>query len=151
MRPLGTRAGLAAGVLASLVGCAGPVEEPPALAELEEVTLSGEQLYLNCESCHALTTGASHRVGPNLGGIADQPAASREGYAYSPALQQSGLTWNEGTLAAFIMESGRLVPGTWMVYHNHLTPEESRRLTQYVLRAGQGADAGAAWVDPSDG
>ncbi len=96
-------------------------------------SLSGEQLFMACASCHSLQAGAAHRVGPNLHGLAGQRAGSRPGFTYSNALKRSGIVWDEGSLLAFILESGRLVPGTWMVYHNVLTAEESQRLARYVI------------------
>jgi cytochrome c len=95
--------------------------------------LSGEQLFTACASCHSLQAGAPHRVGPNLHGLAGQSAGSQPGFTYSSALKHSGIVWDEGSLLAFILESGRLVPGTWMVYHNVLTAEESQRLARYVI------------------
>jgi cytochrome c len=126
-----------AGLVMLLCACAaGQPGSSPGLAELPEATLSGQQLFLSCVSCHSLEPGEPHRVGPNLHGIMGQPAASRAGYTYSPALQASGLVWTETALAGFIMDSGRMVPDTWMVYHSHLSPEEAWRLAAWIGQAG---------------
>jgi cytochrome c len=95
--------------------------------------LSGEQAFLACAGCHSLEAGAPHGVGPNLHGLAGRPAGSVEGFAYSPAMQASTLTWEAGTLTAWIVQTERLMPGTWMLYHNHLEPEEVSRLVEYLL------------------
>lgn len=94
--------------------------------------LSGKQLFLVCEGCHSLQRGAAHKVGPNLHGIIGQSAASRAGYDYSPALQQSAIVWNRNAMIAFIWFTEGMAPGTWMLYHNHLTADEVGRLVDYI-------------------
>lgn len=97
--------------------------------------LNGEQLFVACGSCHSLEPGAQHKLGPNLYGIIDRPAATMEDYVYSDALKRSGLTWNKGTLAGWIMATENIVPGTWMAYHNHLSPQEVTRLIEFIANA----------------
>ena len=41
-------------------------------------------------------------VGPKLNGIIGSPAGAEAGYKYSDALKESGLTWDEATLAEFL-------------------------------------------------
>lgn len=105
----------------------------PVLADDPEAGLSGEQAFLACAGCHSLEAGAPHGVGPNLHGLAGRSTGSAEGFAYSPALQAANLTWDAGTLTAWIVQTERLVPGTWMLYHNHLEAEEVARLVDYLL------------------
>lgn len=95
--------------------------------------LSGEQLFLACAGCHSIGKDAPHGVGPNLHGLAGRKAASAEGFAYSPALKEADITWNAGTLTAWIVRTEAMVPGTWMLYHNHLEAEEVNRLVEYLL------------------
>lgn len=129
------RAPLLLGVVAWLLLGAGTADEPA--RESPGGGLSGEQAFLACRPCHSLAPGAAHRVGPNLHGLMGAPAATRTGYRYSGALREAGLTWNEATLTAWILQAERMVPGTWMVYHNHLTHDEVQRLVRYIAdRAG---------------
>ena len=95
--------------------------------------LGGADLFaIACQACHSIAPGAPHRIGPNLGGIVGNAAASREGYVYSSALQQSELTWNKGNLMAWIISPESLAPGTWMLYENVLTGDEILRLIEYI-------------------
>ena len=41
-------------------------------------------------------------------------AGSREGYAYSAALKRSAIVWDEKTLAAWLADPEKLVPGQAM-------------------------------------
>lgn len=98
--------------------------------------LDGAALFrIACAGCHRIEAGALHDVGPNLHGIAGQPAASRPGYAYSTALQSSELTWSRSSLAAWIAATEILVPGTTMTYANILNGEEVAQVIDYLLEA----------------
>jgi len=66
-----------------------------------------------CSSCHASEADKPAGIGPDLFGVVGRKAAST-GYAYSPALKASGLTWDKATLDRFLSGPGALVPGTKM-------------------------------------
>lgn len=96
-------------------------------------TLTGEQLFAVCQACHNLSEGEPHKVGPNLYGLMGQPAASREGYVYSEALANSDIVWSKGLLLGWMLSAETMVPKTWMVYHNHLSVENTEKLVDYVI------------------
>jgi len=98
----------------------------------ESKPLPAEHLFIACQACHSIEVGADHKVGPNLFGIIDQAAASREGFSYSESLKNSGLIWNKSTLTGWILATETVVPGTWMTYHNHLSAEETTKLVEYI-------------------
>lgn len=132
--------GLAALLTALLLAACGtsPDSEPQApdttgASSGRTGTLSGAELYVACEGCHTLEAGAPHGVGPNLYGIDGRPAGGADGYAYSPALAASDITWDRNTLTAFVLATESMVTGTWMLYHNHLTYDEVERLVDYLL------------------
>jgi cytochrome c2 len=104
----------------------------------------GADLYLVCQGCHALEAGAPHGVGPNLHGVVGQRAGTRPGYIYSATLTNWGVTWTADMLHGFIMNAESMVPGTWMAYRNVLTPEETRRLVDYIVEASAAPAAGSA-------
>ena len=65
-----------------------------------------------CTMCHVIGANAQ---GPNLKGVVGRKAASLPGFAYTPALKASGLTWTPVNLDRFLTNPGALVPGTAML------------------------------------
>lgn len=77
---------------------------------------AGEKIYAQCRACHQVGETARNTVGPVLNGVIGQKAGIREGYSYSAAMKDSGLTWDEATFAAYIQNPRAKVPGTKMIY-----------------------------------
>lgn len=73
----------------------------------------GKRLFGLCAGCHS-TTGMV-KSGPSLAGVFGRKAGSLEGFAYTKALQGSGLTWDTATLDTFLASPRTVVPGTSMV------------------------------------
>jgi cytochrome c len=65
-----------------------------------------------CVVCHTFEEGGKVVYGPSLFGIAGQPAASVEGFRYSEALRNSGLTWTDSNLIEFFANPEQFVEGT---------------------------------------
>ena len=74
----------------------------------------GEELYQGCQDCHSLD---SNDIGPKHRGVFGRKAGSVPDYSYSPALKNSGITWNEDTLERWLTDPQKLVPGSKMFYH----------------------------------
>ena len=77
---------------------------------------AGEKVYAQCRACHQVGEAAKNLVGPALNGVIGQKAGTHEGYSYSAAMKESGLTWNEATFAEYIQNPRAKVPGTKMIY-----------------------------------
>jgi len=77
---------------------------------------SGEKVFTQCRACHQVGENAKNAVGPVLNGLFGRPAGSVEGYNYSPANKNSGLTWDEATFRDYIQNPRAKIPGTKMVY-----------------------------------
>jgi len=66
-----------------------------------------------CRTCHSMKEG-DNRLGPSLGGVVGRKAGTVAGYAYSPSMQNSGITWDEATLDKFIADPDQVVGGNKM-------------------------------------
>lgn len=76
-----------------------------------------------CQVCHIVTPGQASAIAPNLAGVVGRKAAST-GFAYSPALKQSNLTWTRANLDRFLTAPTCMVPGTRMVV---AVPDKAQR------------------------
>jgi cytochrome c len=73
----------------------------------------GAQVYKTCGICHSLDKNG---VGPKHAGVFGRTAGTVADYRYSPALQKSGIVWNDETLDKWLADPQALVPGTKMFF-----------------------------------
>lgn len=73
----------------------------------------GKSLYQGCQGCHSID---ENDLGPKHRGVVGRRAGKVEDYAYSNALKDSGLTWDETTLNRWLTNPSALVPGTKMFF-----------------------------------
>ncbi|MBN9248721.1 MAG: c-type cytochrome [Hyphomicrobium sp.] len=67
----------------------------------------------NCRTCHSWKKG-DNRLGPNLNAIIGRKAGAAEGFGYSEAMKNSGITWDEGSLDKFIANPNGFLPNNNM-------------------------------------
>src|SRR3954449_2476497 len=89
-------------------------------AQAQDVA-AGEKLFLQCRACHQVGDTARNAVGPVLNGLFGRKAGMVEGFTYSPANKNSGLTWDEATFREYIKDPKAKIPGTKMVYPHLLS------------------------------
>ena len=73
----------------------------------------GKTVYEICMGCHSLD---EDDVGPRHRGVVGRIAGSIPGYAYSPALKNSGITWDAANLDRWLTNPQALVPGAKMFF-----------------------------------
>ena len=90
---------------------------------------AGERVFAQCRACHQVGPTAKNAVGPQLNGLIGRKAGTVEGYNYSPANKNSGLTWDEATFADYIKDPKAKIPGTKMIYAGL---KDEQRITDLV-------------------
>ena len=83
---------------------------------LAQDAAAGKTSFNKCLACHAIGEGAKNKVGPVLNGLDGRHSGSVEGYSYSDANKNSGITWNKDVFLEYIKDPKAKIPGTKMVF-----------------------------------
>jgi cytochrome c len=94
------------------------------LAQFTGDATKGEAVFAQCRTCH-VTEAGQNRQGPSLHGIVGRRAGTVEGYTYTPANRDSGITWSPEKLFQYLENPQRVVPGTKMIFPG--IPDPQRR------------------------
>lgn len=97
---------------------------------------AGEKIFKRCMACHMVGENAKTRVGPVLNGLIGRKAGSYEGFKYTEANKNSGLVWDEATLAKYLKNPRAAIPGTSMVFPGIKSDEEIADLIAYLKQFG---------------
>jgi len=105
-------------------------------ARADDPTSGGAELQ-KCKICHALDKSGGNRVGPALFGVFGRQAGSIGGFNYSAAMQQSGVVWDDETLAKFLRDPKDSLPGNRMSFPGITNDAALRDLVQQLKQATQ--------------
>ena len=97
---------------------------------------AGEKVFAKCKICHQIGEGAKNMVGPVLNGVVGRKAGTYEGYHYSDANKNSGITWDEATLKEYLKDPRAKVPGTKMVFPGLKSDEDIANVIAYLKQFG---------------
>lgn len=97
---------------------------------------AGEKSFNKCRACHQVGETAKNAVGPVLNGLFGRKSGSIEGYSYSEANKNSGITWDEGVFAEYIKDPKAKIPGTKMVFAGIKNEQEIKDLTAFLKQFG---------------
>jgi cytochrome c len=98
---------------------------------------AGQAVFNRCRICHAIAAGRHSPVGPNLHGVFGRKAGTIKGFAYSPAMQQSGIVWSDATLAKYLHDPKNFIPGTRMAFPGLKDAGQIADLLAYLHQAAQ--------------
>ena len=100
-------------------------------AQAQDVS-AGERSWNKCRACHEIGETARNSIGPELNGLFGRHSGSVEGYSYSSANKNSGITWDEATFAVYIKDPKARIPGTKMVFAGIKNDQEIKDLTAFL-------------------
>ena len=97
---------LATGMVALAGSVALAAGDPPA----------GEKVFTGkCKVCH-VADADENKVGPSLYHVFGRQAGTLKGFKYSQAMKESGITWTEETLDAYLADPKSYVKGNKMMF-----------------------------------
>ena len=94
----------------------------------------GAQVFAQCKICHSLEAG-KNILGPSLHGLIGRKAGSVPGYAYSPAMKNANVTWNDNTLSQYLSNPKAFIPGDKMAFPGVTDPSKLGDLLAYLNQA----------------
>jgi cytochrome c len=93
---------------------------------------AGENSFKKCLPCHSVGPDAKNKVGPVLNGLDGRKSGTIEGYNYTDANKNSGITWDEATFKEYITDPRAKIPGTKMVFAGIKNEKERGDLWAYL-------------------
>ncbi|MEM1132731.1 MAG: c-type cytochrome [Pseudomonadota bacterium] len=97
---------------------------------------SGKAAFAMCSSCHPVSSDGQHGMGPNLADILGAESGTRDGFAYSDAMQSANIIWTEERLDAFLADPYAIVPGTAMAFPGEPNAEKRALIVSYLGSQG---------------
>jgi len=101
-------------------------------ATLAQDVEAGESSFKKCLPCHDIGDDARNKVGPVLNGLAGRKSGTVEGFSYSDANKNSGITWDEATFKDYIKDPRAKIPGTKMIFPGIKNEKEADNLWAYI-------------------
>jgi cytochrome c len=94
----------------------------------------GAQVFNQCKICHSLEAG-KNMIGPSLHGVLGRKAGTVPGFAYSPAMKDANVTWNDDTLGKYLADPKAFIPGDKMAFAGIKDPSKLGDLLAYLDQA----------------
>jgi cytochrome c len=85
-----------------------------------------------CAACHTDQAAGPKRLGPTLFGVVGRKAGSVEGFRYSDANKNSGITWTPDKLDPYLKDPKGTVPGTIMAFAGLKKDDERKDVIAYL-------------------
>ena len=93
----------------------------------------GKRVFNKCKACHVFEEG-KNRVGPTLHKIIGRTAGSLDGFKYSKAMKESGIVWDEQTIAAYLADPKGYIKGNRMSFAGLRKQKDIDNVIAYIIQ-----------------
>lgn len=93
---------------------------------------AGEKSFRKCAPCHDIGADAQNKLGPVLNGLDGRKSGSIEGYNYTDANKNSGITWSDAEFKEYITDPKVKIPKTKMIFAGIKNERERNDLWAYL-------------------
>ena len=111
-------------IAASAIATAAPAQDVAA----------GKTSFNKCMACHAAGEGAKNKVGPVLNGLDGRKSGTIDGFSYSDANKNSGITWNKDQFLDYIKDPKAKIPNTKMIFPGIKNEKEANDLWAFLAQ-----------------
>src|SRR5437764_4885931 len=100
-------------------------------------TARGERVFRTCAPCHSLEPNRN-MTGPSLAELWNRKAGGLPSFErYSPALQSSGIIWQDNTLDEWLKDPQHFIPGNTMTFPGVKDARQRADLLAFLKDASQ--------------
>jgi cytochrome c2 len=93
----------------------------------------GKRIYNKCKACHVINK-KNNRIGPHLVGLFGRKAGSVKKFRYSKAMKNSGITWDEKSLDAYLQKPRSFIKGNRMAFPGLRKKKDRDDLIAYLKK-----------------
>ncbi len=93
---------------------------------------AGEKVFAQCRACHMIGENAKNLVGPVMNGLIGRHSGSIEGFVYSEANKNSGITWDDATFLEYIKDPKAKIPNTKMIFAGVKDEQKAKDLLAFI-------------------
>ncbi|RVQ66013.1 c-type cytochrome [Croceicoccus ponticola] len=106
----------------------------PTPAKVEVASAEPPASYARCAVCHTANKGGENKLGPNLYGTYGKAAGVHSSFNYSTALKDSGVTWTDQNLHAWLENPRTLIPGNRMSFPGLKDAAKRQEIIDYLKK-----------------
>lgn len=88
---------------------------------------------MRCSACHTYAESSMDLTGPNLSGVFDRQAGSKESFEFSETLVAADFTWTPDQLDAWLADPQGFLPGNAMSIPTAVPDNERTALISFVM------------------